>query len=73
VTNVTALPTLQGTRIANNIILQWPLDATGFVLESATGVAGTWQQVLTIPTVVGSENFVTNNLSGTGRYFRLRK
>jgi subtilisin family serine protease len=73
VTNVTALPTLKATRTTNSVVLHWAVDATGFVLESAPGLTATWQQVMTVPTIAGGENFVTNNLSGPGRYFRLRK
>lgn len=54
-------------------VVSWPTAATGFTLQSCDNLTTTnWQNVLTAPTVVGSENFVTN-VSPTGdAFFRLK-
>ncbi len=60
-------------RSGPDVIVAWPTAATGFTLQSCDNLTTTnWQNVLTAPTVVGSENFVTN-ASPTGHaFFRLK-
>ena len=58
-----------------NVILTWPTNAAGFVLESATNIApaATWTPVSPDPVIVTGHYTVTNSLGGTERHFRLRQ
>ena len=60
-------------RSGPDVIVAWPTSATGFTLQSCDNLTTTnWANVGTTPTVVGSENFVTN-ASPTGHaFFRLK-
>ena len=56
-----------------DVIVVWPTAATGFVLQSCDNLTTTnWQNVLTAPAVVGSENFVTNASPTGNAFFRLK-
>ncbi len=56
-----------------DVIVAWPTSATGFVLQSCDNLTTTnWQNVLTVPAVVGSENFVTNATPTGNAFFRLK-
>src|SRR5262249_40544750 len=58
---------------ANSVIITWPADATGFVLENsaALGSAATWTAVSTPPTVDSGKNKVTIPITGTTQFYRL--
>jgi subtilisin family serine protease len=74
VTNVAARPILRATRAADRILLHWPADASGFVLQAAANLTGApWQNVPTEQAIVGNEIFVTNSLAATMRFYRLRR
>ena len=65
----TSPPTLTAARSGNQLALSWPLDATGFTLESTDVLpAVAWSPV---PGVVNNQ--VTVEVTGGGRFFRLRK
>lgn len=68
-------PRLKITRTAENqVLLSWPDDTTGFVLERATSFsAPDWGVATPSPVIVANQNLVTNELSGSSQYFRLRK
>jgi len=59
----------------SDLVLKWPTDATGFVLESATTLAngGDWQDFPTAPSVIDGQNVVTITATGPCGFFRLRK
>lgn len=58
---------------ASDVIVAWPTSATGFTLQSCDNLTTTnWQNVLTAPAVVGSENFVTNASPTGNAFFRLK-
>ena len=59
----------------NNILLSWPLSAPGFALQSTTNLTdeNSWTPVLTAPVVEGSQNRVTDPISGPAKFYRLRK
>jgi hypothetical protein len=67
-------PQLTIIRSAANVILSWPTNATGFVLQSATTLAngGDWQDSSLIPTIVGDQKVVTLNPTVASGFFRLR-
>ena len=71
--NVGAYPTLRITRNNNVVVLSWPTNAAGFHLQSRPDLAdpSVWTQVGTTPKISGDQNFVTNSLSGSYRFFRL--
>jgi uncharacterized repeat protein (TIGR03803 family) len=57
---------------ALNVILTWPINATGLVLQSATDLGSpVWTTNSTAPVVVNGLNTVTNPISGTQQFFRL--
>jgi hypothetical protein len=66
-------PHLGITRSGTNVVLTWPSSSAGFTLQSATNLAAStlWTNVATAPVVVGTNNAVTNGLSGTRKFFRL--
>lgn len=55
-------------------VLSWPADATGFVLEETTNVAGgPWIATRATPVVVGAERSVSVSAAGVIKCYRLRK
>src|SRR6266566_581339 len=72
-----SLPPPQLTIIPSgtNIILTWPTNATGFTLQSTTNLVSPvfWTNVSPGPVVVDWQNAVTNPISGTRQFYRLRQ
>jgi hypothetical protein len=70
-----ALPTLTANRTNSQIIISWPLWAQGFQLESAAGLisSNSWQAVTNAPVIIGGQNAVTLEITGPGRFYRLRE
>jgi uncharacterized repeat protein (TIGR03803 family) len=66
-------PTLNLTPAsATNVILTWPANDSGFVLQTTTNLAASvWTNVPGNPTVVNGQNTVTNSIYGTQQFFRL--
>ena len=65
---------LRITHAGNFVVIAWPTNATGFVLQSADRLSpANWTEVTNTVGVVGSEHTLTNSLSATNRFFRLRK
>jgi uncharacterized delta-60 repeat protein len=57
-----------------NVVLSWATNSIGFTLESNTNLNTTiWSVVTPAPAVSGTNNVVTNAVSGSTRFFRLRK
>jgi uncharacterized repeat protein (TIGR03803 family) len=56
-----------------NVILTWPTNAAGFILQSTTNLVSpiVWSTVSPAPTVVNGQNAVTNPISGTKKFYRL--
>jgi uncharacterized repeat protein (TIGR03803 family) len=67
------LPTLTIIPLGSNVALLWPVNATGFTLQSTTNLVPptAWTPVLTIPSVINGQNTVTNPISSTQQFFRL--
>ncbi len=59
----------------NRISISWPLIHTGFTLEAALshGPGASWNPVSPPPTVIAGRYWVTNNLTGGTKFYRLRK
>jgi hypothetical protein len=59
---------------ATNVVLTWPTNSTGFTLEANTNLnTNVWSTVSPAPSVRGTNNVVTNDVSVTARFYRLRK
>jgi uncharacterized repeat protein (TIGR03803 family) len=56
-----------------NVLLGWPLAATGYTLQSTTNLVSpaAWSTVSPSPVPLGTYNVVTNTLSGTQKFYRL--
>jgi uncharacterized repeat protein (TIGR03803 family) len=68
-------PQLSIIRSAPNVILSWPTNATGFVLQSATTLAngGDWQDTILSATETNGQKVVTLTPTGAHGFFRLNK
>ena len=67
-------PALRIARISGNAIVAWPTNRAGYVLERATGLPATsWNTDTSLRGVVGSEFNVTNSLTSSNLFFRLRE
>lgn len=67
-------PALSARQMNGDIVLFWPTNATGFVLEHAPSLqSSNWSPVATTPTIVGDQNTVTNTMTGDAGFYRLHK
>jgi hypothetical protein len=67
-------PTLSIIRSANEIRVGWNTNATGFVLESTSGLMpASWQPVTQVPVVLAGSNYVTFTNPPANAYLRLKK
>jgi len=65
---------LASTQAGNQLILSWRTNYTGFALQSSSDPAsGTWTTCSNPPVIIGGQFVVTNPISGTAGYFRLKK
>jgi hypothetical protein len=68
------LPRLQIAQAGAGAVLNWPLSAAGFRLETATSLmSGAWSNVSGPVEIVGGMNFMTNAAASGARFFRLRQ
>ena len=72
---VVSRPLLNIQRSAiTNVVLSWATNSTGFTLEANTNLTtNVWSVVTPAPSVSGTNNVVTNAVSGAARFYRLRK
>ncbi len=67
-------PSLTLTRAGRDVILSWQTIFTGFTLQSTTNlISSVWTTNLPAPVVLNGLNTVTNPISGTRQFFRLRQ
>jgi len=67
-------PTLQAAIDGSDLVLKWPVSASGYTLEASSNlVAGSWIEITNAPTIVDFQNVMTNDLSIGNRFYRLRK
>jgi hypothetical protein len=65
-------PQLTITPSHASIILTWPTNAIGFILQSTTNLPSpVWTTNSPAPVVVNGQNTVTNPISDTQQFFRL--
>ncbi len=70
--NIVALPSLSTAVSGGNFLMSWPVIPSGFVLETATDLNGTWVQVSGSPVQIGGQNLEQVQLSNTNAFYRLR-
>ena len=61
-------------RTGTNVVLSWPAAATGFTLTATPqlGTNATWTSVTNPPSLLGTNQVVTNAAVGTSRFYRLQ-
>lgn len=66
-------PPLVISRSATNVLVTWPTNFTGFILQSATNLVSgaVWSTVSPAPAIVGGQYIVTNGNSGSRKFYRL--
>lgn len=71
--SITLLPALRLSRAGQNVVLAWPTNDAGFMLQSAAALsaAPTWSTVPQAPVVNGTNFTVTVPLTGGNSLYRL--
>lgn len=65
---------LQTQRTGNNLALSWPITLSKMTLQSASDVSSlNWSNAVHTPVPVNNFNTLITNMSGGGRFFRLKK
>ena len=69
------MPSLGLRRSGNDVVLSWPTNQVGFTLQSAVDLipSSNWIDSTNLPGVDSGQFMVTNSISGSARFFRLRK
>ena len=57
----------------NDVVVTWPTNAVGFVLESTTILLNPWTTVSQTPVVINGQNTVTNSVRTWNEFYRLKK
>ena len=71
---LTIPPQLAITASGTNVIVTWPTNAAGFTLQSTTNLSSAvWLTNTSSPIVIFTNNVVTNFISGTQEYYRLKQ
>ena len=68
-----APPLLQAQLFGSSFVVIWPLSTRVYALETTDNLAtaNSWTTVTNIPAIVNFQNTVTNEISGTSRFYRL--
>jgi len=68
-------PTLSAAAVGGNLVVSWPANATGFILQAKQTLeaASVWAPVIITPVTIGNRSYVTNPLSGFSGFYRLKK
>ncbi len=67
------IPSLQINLVGSQVQLSWPAYATGFVLESNPNLGTTnWNAVTDVPATNGTQVFLSEPVTGTNQFYRLR-
>ncbi|MDB6066965.1 MAG: hypothetical protein JWR26_3173 [Pedosphaera sp.] len=68
-----APPALSIRTGSGKIILSWPTNQTGFVVESKSGITSTnWTTVTNVPVLTNGLFTFTNTMTGGNKFYRLR-
>lgn len=67
------LPTATLLFSGTNVILQWPTNATGYILQPTTNLISpvVWTTNSSAPVIVNGQNTVTDLVSGGQKFYRL--
>src|ERR1700729_2916935 len=68
-----APPSLSIAVTNGQAIISWPAAVQGFALQSANALNQTWNTMTNTPTTNGLWNIVTDPLTATGRFYRLKQ
>jgi hypothetical protein len=65
-------PTLMVAQAGSFVVLSWPYEAVGYILESASSAStAEWNPVAEPVEIIGSKNVVTNSMGSFSRFYRL--
>jgi hypothetical protein len=69
------LPSIDARPSGNELILSWPTNAVGFTLQSTFNLTlpVAWDESTNTPAVIGAQFTVTNAMTGSVQFYRLRK
>jgi hypothetical protein len=69
------IPRLAITSLRGLAVLSWTTNSTGFALQTVADLSSNnaWIALTNVPVRLDGRNFVTNAISGTNRFYRLRK
>lgn len=73
-TFTTGEPLLSGSKQGASFVLEWPTNTLGFTLQWSTNFAAVnWSDATPSPVIVNGQYTVTNNMTNTVRFYRLKK
>jgi hypothetical protein len=64
-------PVLTLSQANNKVVLSWPTPVPNYTLQYSTGVSPTSWNPLGPITTIGSQNYVTNNIDSSAKFYRL--
>jgi hypothetical protein len=64
-------PSLQISRVSDNVVVNWPLNASAYTLQSA-GALSAWTNSTDPVEIVNNRNYITNTIVPTAKFYRLR-
>jgi uncharacterized repeat protein (TIGR03803 family) len=70
------MPAVLNSRVSGNeLVLSWPTNHVGFTLQSSTNLNSStnWIDSTSAPAVVGAQFTVTNSISNSAQFYRLKK
>lgn len=67
-----AAPSLRIASMGGNSVVAWPTNAAGFLLEQTTALPDSWVPETSVRSVINTEFAITNVVTPTNRFFRLR-
>ncbi len=70
--DIVAPPSLATAVSGNTFFMSWPVNPSGFVLETATDLNGPWVPTGSSPIPIGGQNLEEVQISNTNAFYRLR-
>jgi hypothetical protein len=71
--NVIGLPALTTIPSGGSLLIFWPVNPAGFVLEKTAGLSpANWVPVTASPFQIGDQYLLSIQMSGTNAFYRLR-
>jgi len=65
-------PRLRLARNGNRLVLSWPTNAAGFALQTSPDLTN-WNNSTASPVIMGAQYAITNDISGSSQFYRLKK